>query len=224
MLDDFEDGRGGVDHPMGRQLAPGSLVPWAVLGLVIEKPSYGYELARRLERRFDGLLAVSASNVYTTLDRLVKHGMVEEIDPDLPTSRRRQRRLHYRATADGARAYRRWLALRLHGDELRRELLVRLASISMRGPVALEELLGLYEAACIVDGEGMERAGSGARDAELMPGLMRRLFELERRMMLATQLEWVAHAREELRRFAALRSSSAPPRPAPGSGGAAPDG
>jgi DNA-binding PadR family transcriptional regulator len=28
-----------------------SLVNWALLGLVIERPSYAYELARRFERR-----------------------------------------------------------------------------------------------------------------------------------------------------------------------------
>lgn len=207
MPQGLQDAGSGAGARRGRDGAPGSPIPWAVLGLVIEKPSYGYELARRFERRFDTFLSVSASNIYTTLDRLARQGLIEEIDCDLPVSARRQRRLHYRATADGARSYREWLMQRLYRDERRTELLVRLASMCMRGPAALEEVLDLYETECMSDAEALDGECEPV-DVELMPGLMRRLFELERRLTLAAQMEWVAHAREELRRFAARRSGS----------------
>ena len=57
-----------------------SAVHWALLGLVIERPSYGYELAHRFEHAYDGMLRLSGiSYVYTALDMLQRRGMIEEI-------------------------------------------------------------------------------------------------------------------------------------------------
>jgi DNA-binding PadR family transcriptional regulator len=41
----------------------------AVLGLVIERPGYGYDLARRLEERF-GSSGFAPTGVYSALDQL----------------------------------------------------------------------------------------------------------------------------------------------------------
>src|ERR1700731_3478506 len=53
-----------------------SHVNWALLGLVIERPSYAYELAQRFERTYDGSLALSSvSHVYTALRALQDRGL-----------------------------------------------------------------------------------------------------------------------------------------------------
>ena len=44
-----------------------SQVACAVLGLVIEKPSHGYEIGQRFERRFGGFLSVGRSSIYAAL-------------------------------------------------------------------------------------------------------------------------------------------------------------
>jgi DNA-binding PadR family transcriptional regulator len=65
-----------------------SEVNWALLGLVIERSSYAYELARRFERTYDGVLALSAvSHVYTALETLRSRGLVEYITEASPASR-----------------------------------------------------------------------------------------------------------------------------------------
>ena len=48
-----------------------SPINWALLGLVIQRPSYGYELVQRFERTYEDALELSSpSQVYTALDAL----------------------------------------------------------------------------------------------------------------------------------------------------------
>jgi DNA-binding PadR family transcriptional regulator len=47
----------------------------AVLGLVIEHPGYGYQLAQRLDERF-GSSGFAPSGVYSALDRLSRDELV----------------------------------------------------------------------------------------------------------------------------------------------------
>ena len=50
----------------------------AVLGLVIEQPGYGYQLARRLEVRC-GAWGWEPSGVYSALDSLSREGNVRSV-------------------------------------------------------------------------------------------------------------------------------------------------
>ena len=192
-----------------RELLPGvrmrrSPVIWAVLGLVIEKPSYGYEIAVRFERRFSPLMSISPSNIYTTLDRLVDLGLVEHVKGRTGTVSHRQRRQHYMSTALGARAYRDWLGLRLREDPQRIGILVRLSSICIRGPEALLELLDRFEVECVEEAQRPARASREAVDRpDLMPALIGRLVGSQRRLVLSAQIEWVQEAKDEVRRYAA---------------------
>jgi DNA-binding PadR family transcriptional regulator len=175
-------------------------VNWAVLGLVIEKPSYGYEIGQRFRTRFGEFLPASLSNIYTTLDRLVRLGLLEPTHTQAATVSGRQQKLHYRATSEGARAYRGWLTRRLRQVDQRTELLLRLLSVCLRGVRALDEVLGRYEAECVE--EQLRREQSPRRhpttDPELMPELLARMIDEERSSMLSAQLEWVRRMRAEL--------------------------
>ncbi len=190
-------GRGGRQRPERTLQAT---VNWAVLGLVIEKPSYGYEIGRRFMARFGDLVPASLSNIYTTLDRLVRMGLVEPTHSEPASSSGRQHKLHYRATSEGARAYRAWLARRLRSGEQRSELLLRLLSVCLRGVRALDELLGRYEGECLEEQRALPSAPpQDAPDPELMPALLSRVIDAERRQMLDAQIAWVRSTRAELR-------------------------
>lgn len=73
-----------------------SLRHWLVLALVIERPSYGYELAARYDRRFAAFLPLGAGNVYSSLDQLERYKLITQ-----------QHSVELRATrgARGKRAY-----------------------------------------------------------------------------------------------------------------------
>src|ERR1700732_5602770 len=76
---------------------------YAVLGLVIERRGYGYQLAQRLEERFASS-GFAPSGVYSALDQLARDEFVRsagEMGPG-PTRRSAPRTI-YEATAEGVK-------------------------------------------------------------------------------------------------------------------------
>ncbi len=89
-----------------------SQVNWALLGLLMERPGYGYQLIERFERAYGDVLPLgSYSHVYTALDELRSRGFIEELTgagAGQPGTERQPKRT-YKATAEGARRYREWM-------------------------------------------------------------------------------------------------------------------
>jgi PadR family transcriptional regulator PadR len=124
----------------------------AVLALVIEQPSYGYELSRRLGERFGELLAVSRSHVYGALDALQRGGLIEPLPPPAAAEPARQPKVHYRATAAGERALAEWVLEELSEHARHARLLGAIAALTEGGDLAGEgasiaALLASYEQA-----------------------------------------------------------------------------
>src|SRR3984957_17997353 len=89
-----------------------SPVNWTVLGLVIERPSYGWELWTRFERLYGDVLPIGGeSNVYGALDALRGRGLIEQVVESrrAASGASRQPKPHYRATADGVADYAAWV-------------------------------------------------------------------------------------------------------------------
>jgi DNA-binding PadR family transcriptional regulator len=103
----------------GRQTPPmHSQVNWSLLGLVIKRPSYAYELAKRFERTYDGVLSLSSvSHIYTALASLKDRSLIERVPG---TGSEAQRKPIYKATAHGIEEYRGWLLGQL-GEDRRRQ-------------------------------------------------------------------------------------------------------
>src|ERR1700733_13801173 len=133
-----------------RQAGPmQSQVNWALLGLVIERPSYAYELARRFERTYEGVLTLSSvSHVYTALAALRERTLIEE----LPGTRvGRQPKPHYKATAKGHAGYAEWLVGQGDEDFCPQRLLVPPLYTFSRDPHAALRMLPRYEQACLTE-------------------------------------------------------------------------
>jgi DNA-binding PadR family transcriptional regulator len=178
-----------------------STVNWAVLGLLIERPSYGYELSQRFERRFGELLRVGTSHIYAALNSLEKEGLIEPMPSTNGTLKRRQPKIHYRATAAGAHAYRGWLGERMRDDTQRVQLLGRLLSTGQLDTDAMLALVSRYEDECLEEASQIEIPPA---DAPGPPAhtLAERLVAEERRLAIQGQLMWVEYAREEIRALA----------------------
>ena len=181
-----------------------SPVNWALLGLVIERPSYAYELARRFERTYEGALSLSSvSHIYTALATLRDRGLVEEL-PGTPESVRSRRR--YQATSEGLREHAGWVVAQL-GDERRRQrvLIAQLGALA-RVPERALSALDAYEQACIAEMTAAPPAGSDEG-----PGttpLVARLTGEDTRLTIAARLRWVQYARGQLQTLVPARSDS----------------
>jgi DNA-binding PadR family transcriptional regulator len=173
---------------------------YAVLGLLLERPSYGYEVLVRFRRAFDaGRWAVSPQGLYASLDRLERDGLIEPVAEQVAGGRRRQPKTPYRVTASGARELRQFLASPMNADPSRAEFLVRLQCAVSKDAQALLRLLDGYEHACLdelarIGGEAQADEPAAAQLAELVE----RLALEDRRLGLQARLTWIEFARQEL--------------------------
>lgn len=76
-----------------------------LLAVISEQPTYGYEMARKLQRR--GLRLVSEGSIYPSLSRLQRQGLVEGY---LVESAGGPARKYYRLAIPGRQALAEWTA------------------------------------------------------------------------------------------------------------------
>jgi DNA-binding PadR family transcriptional regulator len=178
-----------------------SQVACSVLGLVIEKPSHGYEIGQRFERRFGVFLSVGRSSIYAALASLMEAELIEKMATTSSTgvSRGAKAGAAYRATATGARAYRAWLAERVRSDPQRVEMLGRMALAGVRNVEAALDFIARYEQECVREAQELARPGDSAPGSGGVAGVLERLLVEERRRMIDAQLGWITYARAELR-------------------------
>jgi len=174
-----------------------SPVNWALLGLIIERPSYAYELARRFDRSYDGALSLSStSHVYTALAALEERGLIEEV-PGSGTGR--QPKPAYRAGDGAVEHYQHWLVSQL-SDERRRQRLfaLQLASL-MAHPELARAVIDGYEQACLQEGSRSPLPSPDPSPREEDSRLAERLVSEESRLAVGARLAWVQYVRRELK-------------------------
>ncbi len=179
-----------------------SAVQWALLGLVIERPSYGYELAQRFEAAYAGMLHLSGiSYVYTALDTLQRRGMIEEIPG---TRSGRQPKPRYRATADGVDSYKERLTAQIQEDFRRSRLFARQLAVFAHEPDVALEIIERYSEACLEEASSAPIPSAGEHAGETVSGLAERLVSEESRLAMEAKLPWVEYARREFKALAEL--------------------
>ena len=168
---------------------------YAVLGLLLERPSYGYELLVRFRSAFDVVeWGITPQGLYASLDRLERDGLIEPVDARPPDASRRQPRTPYRVTPAGVRELERFLGEPIDADPPPAELLVRLQCVAARDAGALLRMLDGYEATCL---DELGRLGDAVR-AAAGDALLERLALEERRLGVQARLRWIDFARREL--------------------------
>lgn len=180
-----------------------SPVNWALLGLVVERPTYAYDLAQRFERRYGTVLALSnIGHVYTALGVLEARALIEEIPG---TREGRQPRPRYRATEAGLAEYSRWLVTQA-GEDRRRSQLFVLALAALAGqPELLLDVIAGYEQAWLAEGARtpIEREREDGDSPGVLAALLRRLIDEESRLAVGSKLAWIEYARQELAKHGA---------------------
>lgn len=173
-----------------------SLVNWALLGLVIERPSYAYDLAHRFERRYGSALQVSnIGHIYTALGALGERGLIEEIPG---TRQGRQPRPHYRATDHGRQDYRDWLVSQVGEDRRRQQVFVLALAALADDASDVLEVIGRCEQAWLQEGMGTPIARDQGCASDRLRELLRRLIDEENRLAVGSKLAWIEYARQEL--------------------------
>lgn len=185
-----------------------SPVYWALLGLVIERPSYGWELYNRFQRVYADVLHLSGeSHVYAGLDALEQRGLIETI-PGIGVGR--QPKPHYKATPAGVRSHEDWLVEQIDTHSRNQELWVRQLAIFAHDPKAALGVLERYERQYLKEagqaGRLPDCSVSGARGK-----LIDTLVAEQQRVAVGGMLSWLGYAKA---RFAALAGNVARDDPA----------
>jgi DNA-binding PadR family transcriptional regulator len=164
----------------------------AVLGLVIERPGYGYDLARRLRERF-GSSDFAPTGVYSALDQLSSEALVRS------TGRRAggdKARVVYEATQEGIEHFERWMLDSSSLAPVRDELYMKLALSKPHNLSRLIELAQAQEEDCLVRLQALRRPAPGAVAAPKawsdVAGLLVRDAEVRQ---LQARVEWLQKAR-----------------------------
>lgn len=193
-------GTGGAIDATNAHPAMRSQVNWAVLGLVIQRPSYGYELVQRFERLYGEAIELSSpSQIYTALDALVDREMIETVPlEELEGGGGRQPKPHYRATTDGASGYEQWLICQSQRERSRSRMFAQ--QLSALAPQAALRVLERWQGTLLEQASTpAPRAGeSTGADGDSANGLGERLVAEEDRLGIGARLEWIEYARSEL--------------------------
>ncbi len=171
--------------------------PHAVLGLLLDKPAYPYELGNQLQLRLGPKWVVNTGQLSQIIKRLEKEGLIERI-----AGGAREDRQIFVITESGILEYERWFSTSApNGPRLpRRPLLVK---ISLAGPERLIEALKLidrYRGECVAEVEQLTR-----QRKEIKHGALVRADDEFRRLALSEiiiekegQLAWAKLARERV--------------------------
>lgn len=178
-----------------------SPVNWALLGLVIEHPSHGYELAQRFEQAYDDILPISGmSHIYTALKALRARSLIEEFRTEEVAGGEasRQSVAHYRATARGVSAYRERLVVQKREDDRRSQLFARQLAVFRGEPDVALDVLARYEHACLQESTSSPVVAVNSLLAGEGTELTARLAREASRLTEGARL-WLQYARREFR-------------------------
>jgi DNA-binding PadR family transcriptional regulator len=173
-----------------------SPVNWAVLGLVIARPSYGLELYNRYQRVYADVHPISEpSHAYSALDALASRGLIET-EPRVNIGR--QPKPHYRATPLGISSYENWLVEQIEVEDRRQEMWVRQLAIFAHDPGSALKVLSRYRDRCL---KLASRKGSERQDSVIdsRGALIEELVAERHRIASGGMLSWLrfAYARFE---------------------------
>lgn len=169
----------------------------ALLGLLLHRPAYPYQLADRLQSSLGPTWAVNSGQLYQTIDRLERDGLIERVEGELD---RREDRHVFAITGSGVEEFERWFDASGNGAKMsRRPLLVKL---TLAGPERMASALAqldAYEIDCTERLKELSRMREStpaegprvrADDVLLRLNLSADIFQLE------AELRWARHARE----------------------------
>jgi DNA-binding PadR family transcriptional regulator len=181
----------------------------AVLGLVIERPGYGYDLARRLEQRF-GSSAFAPTGVYSALDQLSSEALVRSAGKQGEGGNERAApRTIYEATPKGIDRFEQWMLGCSSLAPVRDELYMKIALSKPHNLGRLIELARVQEEDCLARLQELKRPFSRARGGpRAWPEVAVLLVRDAEIKQLQARVEWLQKARTIMDKLSAQASGT----------------
>ncbi len=198
-------------------------VKHAVLGLVIERPGYGYELIQRLEQRIEGWRP-SETAVYPALRSLRAEGMIRARDATTAESgavSAHRGVVWYEATAEGREEFRAWVRKPTDLAPQRDPFWLKVAFASAEDLPWLVELARELESACLERMTELGEQGVAVEDLRRQDVEWREIGQAWLRRteaaQLAVRIEAVQQIRAAMKRAIQRNERGLVPAPSPAS-------
>ncbi|MDX6739019.1 PadR family transcriptional regulator [Actinocorallia sp. A-T 12471] len=158
-----------------------------LLALLARGPRYGYQLRAEFEAATGGAWPLNIGQVYTTLGRLERDGLVEHAETDA------EGRQCYAATEVGRAEASRWFTAPItRADRPRDELVVKLA-LALAGPgVDVRAVVQVQRAATLAAMRDLTRRKLGAADPAQALVIDAQIFQAE------AEIRWLDHCERTL--------------------------
>lgn len=121
----------------------------ALLGLLLERPGHGGELANRLVSRLGETWRIDSNDVYRLLEQLERDGLADSREEPRKANQRRTRLVYY-PTDESARALTTWMETLLPREPVRLGVQAKLAVAREEDLPRLLNALREYERECLV--------------------------------------------------------------------------
>jgi DNA-binding PadR family transcriptional regulator len=176
-------------------------VRYGLLALLAEAPTHGYQLKTAFERRTGGSWALNIGQVYTTLQRLERDGLVDPVARDGD-------RHDYRITENGRAQLEAWFATPVApGGPPRDELTIKVLLAVAAGDLDVTDVLQRQRNASIAQLQGYTRRKAQAdpeRDLAFLILLDALIFRTE------AEIRWLDACEARIQHMTRSRKETAP--------------
>ena len=177
----------------------------ALLGMVIERPSHGGELAHRLTRRLGETWRIEPNDIYRLLQNLLDEGLLE-VREEPRRDKRPGTRVVYHPTALTSPALTRWIETLMPRETFRLGLHAKLAVAREQDVPGLRSALAQHRRECLELAAAM---CPGDGEPSSWGGLFMDCTRDGIHQMLQTELDWVNRTLRRIDEYAAERGRNA---------------
>lgn len=169
----------------------------ALLGLLLERPGHGGDLANRLAARLGETWRVDTNDVYRLLEQLERTGLASARDEPKRSNERRTH-LVYHPTDETSEALTTWMETLLPREPVRLGLQAKLSVAREQDAPRLLNALKAYERECLVLAQLVGPTQAAARS---WPALCVDCTREGVYAQLQTEIDWAARTRRRINEF-----------------------
>lgn len=165
----------------------------SLLAILDQGPCYGYQLRAEFDRRTGSTWPLNVGQIYNTLDRLERDGLVEKGEPDA------EGHVYWRITAAGSAEVRTWLASPVERSAgTRDELAIKLAVAATLPGVDVADVIQTQRAASLAALQELHRAKYAGADPDGPEELAWSLVVDSMIFAAEAEVRWLDHTEQRL--------------------------
>ena len=178
----------------------------SILALLDQAPNYGYQLKAEFERRTGGSWPVNVGQVYATLDRLERDGLVEQTETDADGH------VFYAITDSGRAEARTWLTTAVpRATTTRDELAIKLALAVTLPGIDAEAIIHAQRSATLATLQSLTRSKIAGGDPDTIDEFSWQLVVDALIFQAEAEVRWLDHSEARIARLKAAGLAATAP-------------